>query len=86
MLRRYGGGDDIRFSRVILAVGLPIENIPIDLRKRIVLAARQAAARFPASEAAVVRLSPEFDAGDESGSALTWEFKFTMLSHVRILP
>lgn len=80
---RYGGGDDIRFSRAVLSVQLPVANIPADLRAEIVAAARTALAAFPPSAGgdSIVRLSA-VDFGDALGSALSWEFKFTILTYV----
>jgi hypothetical protein len=93
---RYGGGDDIRFSRVILSVGLPSSRIPPGLRKRVVDACRQAISTFRPSpprysggyhaidDPPIVRLDYGLELDDE-GSQLTWDLKFTMLSHVSLV-
>jgi hypothetical protein len=89
---RYGGGDDICFSRVILTTGLPSSQIPSALRKQVVTAARAAIDKFrPApptlyhgyqDEPPIARLNFGLEL-DDDGSQLSWDLKFTILSHVR---
>lgn len=61
---------------------LPAVNIPASLRERIIIDARSAVAAYPPGPDAVARLSV-IDLSDGTGGALSWDFKFTMLSHVR---
>lgn len=78
---RYGGGDDIRFGRVILCVDLPEQNIPRALRQRVVAEAQAAVEVYTSlGDDCPVRLGAAPSAPDDP--TWKWHLRLTILSHV----
>jgi hypothetical protein len=79
----YGGGDDIRFSRTIACLELPLDRLPAPLPRRIEADVAKAYASLVAvPEARRVARVPAAPLPADLHGALRYCYRFTIVSHV----